>query len=747
MKKILIFVLAILFLTQISNAQNPAAKNIPLRIQDNPGSNGWSPDGKLFVTYTRSENKTKLWNLAAETAIWEISLDSAPEEVDALNSQTFIWSKSQKLLLAKDEKGEIYLLDAANGKVSWQKKLPQKNLEIVNFSPDEKRIVLVFSNKTDKAKIEFRNVASGKLEMSFDCDVKFFDSFSYSRDGGLLKFGSFEGKAVFIAAANGKTVKNIALEPCGNLKGTFSNKTVFSPDFNYLVARCRDKTVITDTVTGKVLRVLKMKTDFEKTLGFSGNGKILILQNLGYEIFKFSNRLVKQIDDLDLWFSVDLNYDGSLLMNNTDYRERGYEIAEVETGKVIKNFENHPGIVKSLDFSFDGKRFAAGSTDRILRVWDARTKELLLALAGHTDSINSVKFSADAKTITSKSENETIVWDAQRGRKISEEKSGTEETEELKEKVVSPGGNYILEGSDDEKPFRLVDAKSEKLVREFSGLTQIQGFRFTPDEKRFLSAAYFQPLQLWDVESGQKLRDFDIGYSSNNVIVFSPDGKTFVTGGENQNILMYELGSGKLLWSLFSIDREQMRFERASEARRVKYLQDKADYEQRADLDNRERSKKITVKFSHYGTAESFWEEKIAETGAPNKSKLKLPKAKATVAWFALTNDSDLPVSIDTNSMYFNPKCRGLCDGAEISSRYSIERKNGETGLNGFDMYSKTVLPPQTTVYFSVALEHLMDSKDVYLGFTFQKDNPADEDSDDYGTERKLYIRENDLPE
>ena len=263
---------------------------------------------------------------------------------------------------------------------------------------------------------------------------------------------------------------------------------------------------------------------------------------------------------------------------------------------------------------------------------------------------------------------------------------------------------------------------------------------------QFLSAAYFQPLQLWDIESGRKLRDFDIGYSHSNIVAFSPDGKSFITGGWNQNILMYELETGRLLWSLFPIDQLDMQAHRGHEAQRIKYLQDKADYEKRADADNQERSKKIIAKFSHYGDAESFWDQKIAESGVPNKSKLKLSKEKALVAWFALSNEADLPVSIDTNSMIFDPKCKGMCNGAEISSRYVMELKSGETRVNGFDMYSKTFLPPKTTVYFSVALENFAASKAVYLGFTFQKDNPDDEHSDAYGTEQKLYLRESDLP-
>ena len=57
-------------------------------------------------------------------------------------------------------------------------------------------------------------------------------------------------------------------------------------------------------------------------------------------------------------------------------------------------------------------------------------------------------------------------------------------------------------------------------------------------------------------------------------------------------------------------------------------------------------------------------------------------------------------------------------------------------------MFSKTILPPKTTVYFSISLEHFAASKAIYLGFTFQKDNPDDERSNDYGSEQKLYIQE-----
>ena len=144
MKKLLFLFFAVLFLMQITNARNLDAKNLPLLIQNNLGGNGWSPDGKLFVTYTETENKTKLWNLNTDVVLWQVSLNAEPRDKDSLNSQTFVWSGSQKFLIVKDETGKIYLLNSANGKLIRKNEIDKQNLKIITFSLDERQIVLVF---------------------------------------------------------------------------------------------------------------------------------------------------------------------------------------------------------------------------------------------------------------------------------------------------------------------------------------------------------------------------------------------------------------------------------------------------------------------------------------------------------------------------------------------------------------------------------------------------------------------------
>lgn len=484
------------------------------------------------------------------------------------------------------------------------------------------------------------------------------------------------------------------------------------------------------------------KEDHYHEPSFSQNEKVLLLPDtIDSRIYDIAANTIKEFDDFS---SGDLNGDGSLIAATLSYRGDGAQIFDARTGKPQTWLIGRPGAIKSLIFNRDGSRFVSGSADRIVRVWNTQTKRIVRSFAGHTDEVQALELSADEKTLTSASENEIIVWNFESDAKISETK-GDNRFSDWQSEYTSPSGNLALIEEHD-KPFRLVNAKTNETIKEFVNVDQLDNMIFTPDETRFLLKPWWSGWQLWDVETGEIVREFNVGYSPYNRVAFHPNGKTFVTGGENQNLLMFDLESGEMLWSLFPIDEQEFAQQKAGEAERVGILKRRAKYAERSDVDNQERAKKISAEFSHYGEAESFWNQRLAESGARNKSKLVLPKAKATAAWFALMNNSDLPVSIDTNSMIFNPKCKGLCDGAEISARYVIESKTGETGFNGFDMYSKTVLPAKTTVYFSVALEHFADAKAIYLGFTFQKDNP-DEDSDDYGTEQKLFVRESDLPQ
>lgn len=81
---------------------------------------------------------------------------------------------------------------------------------------------------------------------------------------------------------------------------------------------------------------------------------------------------------------------------------------------VVAKLEGHRGGVAAVAYSAKGDRIATGSGNGVVRVWDAKTGELLLRVddGKHNSArINHVAFSADGRYLSSSSRTVACVWD------------------------------------------------------------------------------------------------------------------------------------------------------------------------------------------------------------------------------------------------------------------------------------------------------------------------------------------------
>jgi WD40 repeat protein len=78
--------------------------------------------------------------------------------------------------------------------------------------------------------------------------------------------------------------------------------------------------------------------------------------------------------------------------------------------------EGHTSSVNSIASSPDGKQVVSGPCDKTVRIWDAATGALLQTLKGHKAVAHSVSFSPDGKQVISGSYYNTVrIWDAATG--------------------------------------------------------------------------------------------------------------------------------------------------------------------------------------------------------------------------------------------------------------------------------------------------------------------------------------------
>ena len=80
----------------------------------------------------------------------------------------------------------------------------------------------------------------------------------------------------------------------------------------------------------------------------------------------------------------------------------------------------HSDSVETLAFSPDGKTLASGSADKQILLWDAETAEHRNTLTGHTGGIRVAAFSPDGTTLVSAGQDYTIrVWDPHIGETLN----------------------------------------------------------------------------------------------------------------------------------------------------------------------------------------------------------------------------------------------------------------------------------------------------------------------------------------
>ena len=77
------------------------------------------------------------------------------------------------------------------------------------------------------------------------------------------------------------------------------------------------------------------------------------------------------------------------------------KIWNLESRAQIKKFKGHCDTIKSVTFSPDGKTLASGSVDKTIKIWNLKNGKRVKELKGHSDTVYSVVYSPDGKTLAS----------------------------------------------------------------------------------------------------------------------------------------------------------------------------------------------------------------------------------------------------------------------------------------------------------------------------------------------------------
>jgi WD40 repeat protein len=202
-------------------------------------------------------------------------------------------------------------------------------------------------------------------------------------------------------------------------------------------------------------------------------------------------------------------------------------------GKLKRTEEN----LYCLAISPDGRRIAAGSSDKTVRIWPLDQGRVNpLVLQGHTDLICTMTFLPGGESLLTGSHDGTVrLWDSKTGAN-----KGMLHGQVGKILAVAFGGPSK----------RMAIAGNTLKIRQNNGtFTTLHGHRgivmcvaFSPDGELLLSGGIDHTVRLWQASDGQVLHAFQGHSDAVHAVAFSPDGQTAFSGSADGTIRKWEIG-------------------------------------------------------------------------------------------------------------------------------------------------------------------------------------------------------------
>ncbi len=255
-------------------------------------------------------------------------------------------------------------------------------------------------------------------------------------------------------------------------------------------------------------------------------------------------------------------------------------------GRILRG---HKSWVASLVYSHDGSHLFSAGADKVIRIWDTGTGNLISSMTGHSATIHDIAVRPKGDLLASSSQDKTIrIWDVSSGKQIRKLDSfgtiawsiaftpdgrrlvagcrdGSIHVLELHHRslstikvmkqptggvsaiAISSSGDLLASGSNDSKIYiwNLDDySPKDTALYPLAGHTDgIAELAFSPDERWLASGSYDSTVRLWPIapeadQQGSVLKEHKDWIAG---VEFLPKGKFLATASEDNTVALWKL--------------------------------------------------------------------------------------------------------------------------------------------------------------------------------------------------------------
>ncbi|KAH0556971.1 hypothetical protein GP486_005242, partial [Trichoglossum hirsutum] len=288
----------------------------------------------------------------------------------------------------------------------------------------------------------------------------------------------------------------------------------------------------------------------------------------GQDWFAVFNPRVQRVLDVDLVHTlphdsvvccVRFSHDGKYVATGCN---RSAQIFDVQTGLRVSYLQDDSVdkdgdlYIRSVCFSPDGRYLATGAEDKVIRVWDIKTRAIKHTFTGHEQDIYSLDFASNGRHIASGSGDRTVrVWDNDAGQQVL--------TLQIEDGVttvaISPDGHYVAAGSLD-KSVRVWDVTTGHLVERLEGpeghKDSVYSVAFAPSGRDLVSGSLDKTIKMWELQpprgmlpgagprGGKCVRTFEGHKDFVLSVALTPDGRWVLSGSKDRGVQFWDPQSG-----------------------------------------------------------------------------------------------------------------------------------------------------------------------------------------------------------
>lgn len=496
----------------------------------------YSYDGKLLASSSRDKT-VKIWRV------------EEGEELLTLPHQDWVacvgFSPNAKMVASMEWNGTVRLWNL-QGKLLKSFKTHNSPVVAIHFSPQGDRIATASRDGTAKIwSLDGKELATLRGHQDWVMYVNF------SRDGKSL-----------ITASRDQTAKlwNLQGGELATLQGHEDavGSAVFSPDGKIIATAGWDRTVRVWNRQGEQLQVLHGHQDAVWGVSFNKDGKTLVSsgEDATVRLWNLQGLNIGADITLQAWSknlgeaaSVSSNFSPNSQILGTTGRSNIatlWKLADEETGyiasplKHIASLQGHSDTLRSLEFSPDGKTVVTASRDKSVKLWNLAGKELV-TLQGHNADVRNAVFSPDGQTIATASwDNTAKLWNLA-GKELVTLRG---HQAGIRSVNFSPDSQMIVTGSED-RTAKIWNRQGKQLTTLRGHEDGIITVKISPDGQIIATVSKDNRIKLWNFQ-GKLLQTIYCHEGAINSLIFHPNSKTFMTASEDKTMKLWDLDGNVL---------------------------------------------------------------------------------------------------------------------------------------------------------------------------------------------------------